>query len=161
MVGVMGIRYYAYPIVAADVDAARACPYRFLGRDPLMDAWGPIDERPNMLYLDKCWWELQKLLEGPADLPARPAAALVAGRVIETTEGWIPHCAVLTPDEVSAVATDLATVTERDVHRLLDGWPRSWRQTDDFAYVAQFLGDAKEVTQRWADAGFGLVFMIG
>jgi hypothetical protein len=68
----MGIRYYAYPVRTSDVELARANPHDFLATDLLADAWGPAELKPRMLYLDKCWGQLQELL-GPR--PDRPSAS--------------------------------------------------------------------------------------
>src|SRR5690606_17833466 len=101
----MGIRYYAYPVSPREMAAARENPCRFHGDDPLMDAWGPAEERPPMLYLDKCWRCLQRLfdLDGPAQ---RPAAELVRGDVTHVPTGWIPYERALHPSQVAEIAAD-------------------------------------------------------
>ena len=160
----MGIRYYAYPVDADLIDAAKACPRDFLGEDPLMDAWGPDDERPRMLYLDKCWRELQLLFKGDGMRPDRPSIRLVSGNVRETGMGWIPHIAVLDPTEVSEIATDLATVTSSEVRSMFAANPHLEERhgaDEEFAYVTQYLRDALTFTSELSDLGLGLVYMIG
>ena len=80
-----------------------------------MDAWGPADEQPEMLYLDKCWDELQSLFHQEPGSPVRPAHRLVAGQVTMVGWEWEPHIAVLDASEVAAAAADLATVTDDHV----------------------------------------------
>lgn len=58
-----------------------------------------------MLYLDKCWRELQLLLANP---PRRAAQKLVDGQVTHTHGGWISHERALSPAEVKAVAADVS-----------------------------------------------------
>ncbi|HEU4807139.1 MAG TPA: hypothetical protein VFT01_02670, partial [Homoserinimonas sp.] len=75
----MGIRYYAYPITEDQYPLAVENPCRFHGSDPLMDAWGPADKKPDMLYLDKCWQQLQTLLGPGSGISDRPAFQPVEG----------------------------------------------------------------------------------
>jgi hypothetical protein len=100
----MAIRYFAYPVDADDIERARTDPYPRLGTDPHLDASGPEAERPDMLYLDTCWRLMQRLFLTRPGYPMRPAAYLVAGDVIMTEQGWIPHVEVLTPSQVAEVA---------------------------------------------------------
>jgi hypothetical protein len=160
----MGIRYYAYPIRADLALVAREMPRAFLGEDPLMDAWGPEDERPQMLYLDKCWRELQLLFATPAGAEQRAALSLVSGSVTHTNEGWIPHIRVLDRDEVAGIAEDIVTVGESEVRTMLT--PNGGAYPPDgfegeFRYVMHYLNDAKEFSSRLAKEGRGLVYMIG
>src|SRR5690606_14201418 len=79
--GAMGVRYYAYPLAPELVGRAMDDPRPFLSDDPLADAWGLGRPRhPQMLYLDKCWRQLQSLTNPPGGKP-RPSHALVAGDV--------------------------------------------------------------------------------
>ena len=166
----MGIRYYAYPITADEYLLALERPRAFIGDDPLMDAWGPILEQPEMLYLDKCWSDLQLLL-GPLDgQPERPAFQLVDGQVTHIETGWIPFERVLSPAQVQEVAADLATVTDTDVRRIAALYPRSnaaaWTSDlDDVEiereYIAHHLAAAQSFTARLASDGRGLVYLIG
>ena len=159
--GGMGIRYYAYPIAAEDYLRAQADPCPFHGSDPLMDAWGPASSRPEMLYLDKCWQELQALLGPCSGQPARPAHQLVEGKVTHVETGWIPYERALSPDQVKGVAADLATVTDADVVRLLAGYPFRHDPDTEHRYVAQYLASAQKFTARLASEGRGLVYLIG
>lgn len=158
----MGIRYYAYPITADEYPRALENPCPFHGRDPLMDAWGPSDARPEMLYLDKCWWELQELLGTVSEAPKRPAFQLVEGRVTDTPTGWIPFERALSPDQVKAVAADLSTVSEQDVRRMLSESqdPRASRP-EEYDYIVHHLAAAQAFTESLAANGLGLVYLIG
>ena len=115
-----------------------------------------------MLYLDKCWNELQALLtsaEGEAD---RPALQLVDGIVTVTCEGWIPVERALSPEEVKAVADDLATVAESDVRRIASQFQRSNESEQmEYDYITQFLAAAQGFTASLANDGRGLVYRIG
>lgn len=158
----MGIRYYAYPITAAEYPHAVENPCRFHGRDPLADAWGLKDEQPEMLYLDKCWQQLQTLLGPNSGAPARPAFQLVEGQVTHVDMGWIPHERALSPEDVQLVAADLATVDESDIRRMLPSmnW---WNDSEEqiYEYVAHHLAAAQEFTAKLANGGHGLVYLIG
>jgi hypothetical protein len=158
----MGIRYYAYPITADQYEAAVENPCRFHGSDPLMDAWGPEDEQPEMLYLDKCWYELQVLLGPASGVVDRPALQLVDGQVTNVDLGWIPYERALSPEQVREVAADLATVGESDIRGLLTELNR-WNDSPEhsFSYVAQYLAAAQNFTAQLARDGRGLVYMIG
>ena len=115
-----------------------------------------------MLYLDKCWNELQILLGPESGLADRPALQLVAGQVTHTETGWIPFERALNPVQVRAIAVDLATFEEADIRRIL---PRLRRRDEsseeEYEYVAQYLSDAQEFTARLASDGRGLVYLIG
>lgn len=154
----MGIRYYAYPVHPDQIEAARREPFDFLSPDPLMDAWGPADERPRMLYLDKCWYELQRLL-APAEADPRPRMAfeLVRGAVQETDRGYIPYTAVHDPDVVAAIALDLERV--RPVED--DAADAIGRCFVDAGYINSYLAAAQQFTSDLAAEGFGLVYLIG
>jgi hypothetical protein len=158
----MGIRYYAYPIDADQYEEAVKDPCRFHGSDPLMDAWGPTDEQPEMLYLDKCWHELQVLFSTGSGVADRPALSLVEGQVTHVEMGWIPFERALSPAEVAEIASDLETIGEADIRRLLPQLNR-WNETPEqvYSYVANFLANAQEFTTRLAADGRGLVYMIG
>jgi hypothetical protein len=158
----MGIRYYAYPITADEYAVAVEDPCAFHGSDPLMDAWGPAELKPEMLYLDKCWSYLQVLLGSGSGESDRPALQLVDGKVTDTGTGWIPYEHALSPEQVKAVMSDLETVGESDIRRMLADNPRSdGRAESDFEYVAQYLEAAKRFTAQLARSNRGLVYMIG
>jgi len=147
----MGIRYYAYPVPAELVEQAHDDPRLFLSHDPLMDAWGPEDERPMMLYLDKVWGPLQQLLAG------RRSLDLVAGHVRWIGYEYEPFVAVLDPDEVAAIADDLLLVEDVDDETATRLGPLDW--TAD--HVNQYLTEARAFTRALSDRGCGLVYVIG
>ena len=157
----MGIRYYAYPITAEQYPQAVENPWRFRGSDPLMDAWGPVDEQPEMLYLDKCWRELQVLLGPESGVTGRPALQLVEGQVTHVGVGWIPYERALSPAQVQAVAADLATVGESDIRRLSSAFVHRDDPEQEFDYVAEYLAAAQEFTAVLAKDRRGLVYLIG
>ncbi|WP_440712636.1 hypothetical protein [Gordonia sp. FQ] len=157
----MGIRYYAYPIRPDQVGAARLDPWPFLSDDPLMDAWARDEDRPRMLYLDKCWYELQRLFVPARDDPhprPRMAFELVRGAVSETGCGaHSPFTAVHGPDVVAAIALDLARVEPIDDEKAaLIG---RWNSSAD--YVNHYLTAAQEFTAGLTRDGLGLVYLIG
>ncbi|MBC7441029.1 MAG: DUF1877 family protein [Ramlibacter sp.] len=158
----MGIRYYAYPITADEYPLALKNPCLFHRSDPLTDAWGALETRPEMLYLDKCWSDLQHLLGSAPDQPDRPALQLVGGRVTFTSTGWIPYERALGPAQVKAIAADLGTVVEADIRRMVSEFPPLYGSAEQtYEYVAQYLADAKHFTARLATGGWGLVYLIG
>ncbi len=150
----MGIRYYAYPVSPREIAAARENPCRFHGDDPLMDAWGPAEERPPMLYLDKCWPCLQRLfdLDGPTQ---RPAAELVRGDVTHVPTGWIPYERVLGPAQVAAIADDLDAFLRGRTPTANCRFP------DGGDCATRWVTDARDFTRELEQAGYGLVYMIG
>lgn len=167
--GIMGIRYYAYPLPDSQVTFARREPEAFMARDPLADAWGLIDvdsesrPQPEMLYLDKCWRELQWLF-GDEDGPFRPSFDLVRGQVTMTHCGWIPYFGVLDADEVTAVAQNIAQVTAADVHHLLEDHPELCRGDDvdgERRYIMELLGHAQQFLASMMTRRSGLIYMIG
>lgn len=162
----MGIRYYAYPVPSELGDTAAKSPRDFVGLDPLMDAWGPADERPRMLYLDKCWGYLQQLF-APSELRTQPAYELVRGEVTHTDEGWIPFLRYLTNEDVRVIAEDLADAAGSECF-VMDGLSairragNSHREFEqDLDYVQDYLSDAVLFTAEVAKDGDGLVYMIG
>ncbi|WP_152360490.1 DUF1877 family protein [Microlunatus speluncae] len=158
----MGIRYYAYPLAAEFVARAREEPLDFLSADPLLDAWGPAEERPIMLYLDKCWRYLQALTQPDYGQDPRPAYWLFEGEVTFVHDGlaWIPWTRVLDPDEVAEVARDLSLLGTDDVRSLLRQ-PGFRSSADEYGYIAQYLADAQDFAARMAKDGSGLVYLIG
>lgn len=163
----MGIRYYAYPVEAEFTDHARVSPRMFMSIDPLTDAWGPAEGRPTMLYLDKCWRELQALFGAKPQGPARPAYELVSGEVVMHHDGWEPFIRSLDPNQVASVAQDVGHVTKADVEAwLLDSRTEPLNAEDrdrdeELRYVMQYLGDAKTFTEQLALEERGLVYLIG
>lgn len=160
----MGIRYYAYPVDARQVEFARQDPRAFLGRDPLMDAWGPIEQKPDMLYLDKCWGYLQGLFSSPAGEQNRAALALVAGEVEMSGLGWYSFVAARGPEEVAAIAGDISLLGEQHVREFFEDERRlqfGGSRENEIEYVMHFLADAQEFVARLASEGRGLVYQIG
>ncbi|MCU1579125.1 MAG: hypothetical protein JWP19_1329 [Rhodoglobus sp.] len=161
----MGIRYYAYPVRASDIEFARANPRDFLAADPLADAWGPAELKPRMLYLDKCWGQLQEFLGPRPDRPERVAYQLVEGQVTHTSEGWIPFTRVLDPAQVHEIADELSQIGEVDV---LAARVRTFRRDglvnddpDELRYVMHYLNDAKSFVDALAEDDLGLIYTIG
>lgn len=166
MITLMGIRYYAYPVPSEFGAMAARSPRDFVGHDPLMDAWGPEEERPRMLYLDKCWGYLQMLF-APSGGRVQPAYELVRGEVTHTGDGWISFVRYLANDEVRAIAEDLADAEASDCF-VMDGvsaMRRAGSSLDEFErdldYVQAYLRDAAHFTAEVAKEGAGLVYMIG
>jgi hypothetical protein len=158
----MGIRYYAYPVPAEQSEEARASPRDFIGLDPLADAWGPAERRPHMLYLDKCWQNLQAVFNTGEDAPERPAYELVRGEVTMTDSGWIAVVRHLDPLTVRRIADDLALVDECQVMSALSGSPRLLRDFEsDVDYTLHYLADARAFTEGLARTGTGLAYLIG
>jgi hypothetical protein len=172
--GAMGIRYYAYPLPEEHVRFAREEPRAFFSRDPLADAWGLAEvdpaapeptgadaaEPPLMLYLDKCWRELQSLLAGASIEDNRAAYDLVRGEVEMDGDWWWPYFGVLDAAQVQAVAADLNTVTEHDVDHWLSMDPLLG-YGEEREYVLEFLGRAQEFTALLARQKLALIYKIG
>ena len=157
----MGIRYYAYPVAAEDIERARLDPWLYLSDDPLSDAWGPAELRPRMLYLDKCWRALQHLLGPREDRPARPSFALVEGQVtFAGNGGWYSWLRVIDPEQLTEIARDIVLVDEDDVRELFPAQPGEM-QRDTVDYVAPYLADAQRFVTELAREGKGLVYTIG
>lgn len=160
----MGIRYYAYPVDGEFIELARVSPRMFMSIDPLADAWGLVGERPEMLYLDKCWRELQDLFGAKADTSPRPAYELVRGEVVLRPDGWTPFVRTLDPDQVATIADDMVRVTEAEVVAWLEsGASRMTAEAhaDERQYMMQLLRDAQTFTALLARERRGLVYMIG
>ncbi len=157
----MGIRYYAYPLHAADVPLAECDPRQFMSADPLADAWGldPGRPKPRMLYLDKAWRPLQLLFAEAATGEDPPISAqLVAGRVWQSGQGWWePHIGVLPPEQVAAIARDIVRFGPVDQATA----ERIDRLGPSADYVNDYLLRAQEFTAEIAGDGLGLVYMIG
>ena len=164
MLDLVGIRYYAYPVAAELADIAECSPRDFISSDPLMDAWGPQEERPPMLYLDKCWRNLQVVLGPRGTEKARVAYELVRGEVTMRADGWDAFVRYLEPTTVGSIAGDLAAVDECQV---MDGVAelRRQRPIDDYAsevdYTLEYLSAAVGFTTDLARQGKGLVYLIG
>lgn len=157
----MGIRYYAYPLRPEHVEFAMQKPRAFVAPDPFADVW--FDNRPHMLYLDKCWGLLQDLTRPDVDKVARPGYRLFEGNVTHTDCGWIPWSRALSPDDVRLIADDLSTISTEEVDRHFDPGPSNWPSDGSTAadYVRQYLLAAQEFTATMTAEGQGLVYMIG
>lgn len=160
----MGIRYYAYPLAPKFVPLALQDPRPFAGDDPFGDAWMTTDdERPEMLYLDKCWGPLQGLTLGEDGEP-RVSHRLFEGNVTLMDGGctWLPYVKALSPSDVDKVARDLARIGPPDVDLLVAKYrgPRH-DQEQERSYILQFLGQAQEFTAQMQGRGWGLTYLIG
>lgn len=160
----MGIRYYAYPVAPELVNIAESSPRDFLSADPLADAWGPPDERPPMLYLDKSWRNLQLVLGQRRSEATRAAFELVRGDVTMREDGWDSFVRFVGPEVVRDIAADLATVDDCQV---MDGIAAGGRQLTMEEYEAEvdfttdYLTIAIAFTTDLARRGDGLVYLIG
>jgi hypothetical protein len=170
----MGIRYYAYAFDGDRTDEALADPRRFISSDPLADAWGMepharvgvatfeprIPER-DLLYVDKAWWDLQRLT-GPLQSPgsARPASRMFEGEVALAADGvsWTPWVRALDPFEVGLIAQDLDVLTS-DVAR--DHLRRVGVTLGGEDYVVHFLKRARLFVGGLAREGRGMAYLIG
>ena len=160
----MGIRYYAYPVPGNCTSDAVAHPHRYLGKDPFLDAWGPLETRPEMLYLDNCWHLLQHVLGAPTSIPSRPSFRLIEGEVtpIHCGVAWRPFIRVLDPREVSVIAEDLDSVDSGLLKRAIEMQLHRTLQSDaeDLAYASAYLSEARSFTRAMADSGRGLIYAI-
>lgn len=162
----MGIRYYAYPILASDIDLARRDPVGYLNSHPLVDEDKPYDEQLR-LDLDKSWRDLQELFTVPHCSPAEWGMDLVRGNVhYDSGFAYQPHYAVLTPEQVATVATQIARFDKVDVLAMyVDGGRSHVRETgrirDYTSYVGHFLAEAQKFTAACAEAGYGVIYTIG
>lgn len=173
----MGIRYYAYAFDAELAQQAADDPDSILSSDPLADAWGmethasvsvatfeQMSSKSDMLYLDKAWSALQSLTRPASDAPREaPSYRMFEGRVTMHDMGWDPWIRAILPEEVPAIRDDLCTF---DASRVRE-WATDWRSPfgadpeDEIRYVSDFLERAKEFVTALADAGRGMVYMIG
>lgn len=133
----MTSRYYAYPVRADAVEAARRDPISVIPADPLADAWGLVPvavgsgsfasgigarARPivwtmvpemrnvDMLCLDDRWFVLSALLwrGSGRDAAPRPASALVAPGAGTRDAVCRRRTTVLDAGQVAGVAADIA-----------------------------------------------------
>ena len=161
----MGIRYYASPVLAADVEIAQADPRAFMCCQRAAERQDALDYPPRSLYLDKCWRQLQDLLGPTGDQPARPSFQLVEGQVTNTSRGWDSFRKVLSPEQVLDVARDLALIGEQEVLaarvREFGGTGVINDDPDELRYVMQYLDDAKAFVAELAEENLGLIYTIG
>jgi hypothetical protein len=92
-----------------------------------------------MLYLDKCWRELQELLGTQEPLHPRTAYGLVSGSVTLTDYGWIPFIRLVEPGEVAAIAADLALVGPSDVTEMLTARTSSFYADETIETAEQYI----------------------
>jgi len=158
----MGIRYLAISVDTDDYDRISKGPCPSCGSRPhLRD--DDYEEERKTLDLDKSWGYFQSFFASGAP---RPAAALVGGEVTNTPRGWISYQGAISPLDVAAIATDLATITTEELRHyfLVRG---HWgdgpddRAQQDLEYVAQYLEGAQSFTAQVAQAGRGIVYYIG
>lgn len=167
----MGIRYIAIPVHPLDIAEGKACPRCYLMSDPFPHGGAcdrePSPERelpdgmPEYLDLDKCWGEIANLLALPKfkDNTARP---LVEGTVRHTGGGWIPHYGVLDPAQVADATRGLEEIEDDDIREHVDHIGRHGEHTEQrLSYVLQYLDAAKTFTRDLAQAGYGLIYIIG
>ncbi|NVM96843.1 DUF1877 family protein [Arthrobacter wenxiniae] len=160
----MGIRYFALPVPAQLVGIARINPRAFLSDHHFWESWSDPPDRPEGLFLDKAWQDLQWLL-GPGDAgPARAAYELVRGAVTQYGYGWIPYDRVLDQGQVADVARDLATVSLAAPYQgYTPQFSPDWAAIKDSqcGSLDTYLGKAANFTQQLAEQGLGLIYSIG
>ncbi len=178
----MGIRYYAYPVPGDLVDDARRDPGRFLGGDPLADAWqlvpsgvetaagGLITEgvfafdenkpRPTMLYLDKAYSVFQALFASSDDgRGPRSSYALVQGELsVSYGEEYLftPWVRVLDAATTAAIAADVKTFEP-----VAEGHPAlTMRLPWAAKTINAYLADMRDFMADRTRAGDGVVYTI-
>ncbi|MCR8669592.1 YfbM family protein [Agrococcus sp. HG114] len=172
----MGIRYYAYAFDRPMTQQALADPRSFIAGDPLADAWGfepgaqiasPSFEQSvpkrDMLYLDKAWSMLQRLTgPGSGDGDVRPAYRMFEGHVTDREGGWEPWVRALPPDEVPAIARDLAGIDDAEARARLRESGRFGGEPDAEAdYAMHYLDAARAFVSALATEGRGMAYLIG
>lgn len=160
----MGIRYFALPVPPQLVNIARINPRAFLSDRHFWESWSDPPDRPEGLFLDKAWRDLQWLLDGPGEDAPRAAYELVRGAVTQYGYGWIPYDRVLDEAQVADVAKDLATISLAELYQ---GYTP--RVSPDWAAIMDgrrdsldtYLGKAATFTRQLAEQGLGLIYSIG
>lgn len=159
---VMGIRYYARAIDDADIAWLTTYPCACECRDPRPHRREPLAE-VGTLTLDKAWWEFQQLFDATGLEAGRPAGRLVISQPdLLTRLPYEPSYGLVSAVHVAEAAADLATVTDDEVRALV----RRGRQSDQRAnrseqwYVTEYLEQAREYTERLADQGLALRYVI-
>jgi hypothetical protein len=167
----MGIRYYAYAFDSDRTDEALRDPDSVLGPDPFADGMGiPRGARSgitdfqqslpeeDMLYLDKAWYELQRLTWPEECIrEARPAFRMFEGSVRMCPGGgcWESWKRVIVPEDVKDIAVDLSLLAQElrtGATRVSDG--RDERITRCVERASTFVDGV-------ATRGRGFVYMIG
>ncbi|MCO1338749.1 hypothetical protein BJH93_07585 [Kocuria polaris] len=163
----MGIRYYAYTWPAEDLDMVLRNPRAALSDDPFDDVFlTPPDEQPDMLYLDKMWPDFQQLTSPAEHEHPRPSYRMFEGNVSYCAdEGWAcwyPWYRAIAPDETGVIARDLASITDAEVTaRFGTGDAPQSRHRNTRSALCANLDAARKFTERAAEQGRGLVYMIG
>ncbi|WP_440711205.1 hypothetical protein [Herbiconiux sp. YIM B11900] len=152
----MGIRYFARPIHADDIELARTDLDAYFRSDRSHQFVCHQEPRPPILDLDKCWRDLQALFWSPPDQPPRPAASLVEGDVKNACCGWEAHRQVLDPETVRAIADDLDSA---DFPHGLGGGSAESGSGD--RHLDEMLARARAFTREVADRGWGMYYSIG
>jgi hypothetical protein len=160
----MGIRYYGWAITEDEVTEALQDPRPVIRR---------ADQRYNApgwphaaTCLDKAWLFMQQLLSPDWPRSRRPGYELVAGDVsypFGYSKGYEPHIAVLSPDRVSVIARDMASITPSDVRGFCDGLivDDDVRRRDEVDYLTYYVGVASTFTADAAARECGIVYQIG
>ncbi|MGO1638116.1 hypothetical protein [Ancrocorticia populi] len=173
----MGIRYYAYAFDPDMYEEAKANPERFIGSDPLADAWGfepgatgaiqPSFQqalpKEDFLYLDKAWQELQAITRNGCDNDEyRPAHRMFEGYTDWRGFWFKSWLRTISPEEVVPIAEDLRQVLDnQSVVRVasMSDLAEGLDQGDD--YVMQYLREAEVFVRGLASEGRGFVYKIG
>lgn len=165
----MGIRYYAYGFDAEHTDHAVADPNSFISADPLADTWGfphgassasptfeqAVPER-DMHYLDKAWRAMQSLTGRADGEPARPSFRMFEGDVVHHDCGWDRFVRALVPEEMPAIAADLAVMEAGWLRQHLHV-PLQRDLAEELGYLTEFLGRAQRFTEALVEDGRGMV----
>ncbi|WP_104091694.1 hypothetical protein [Arthrobacter sp. GMC3] len=160
----MGIRYFALPVPAQLVAIARINPRAFLSDAHFWESWSDPPDRPEALFLDKCWWDLQQLFGGMDPESTRDAYELVRGNVTEYGYGWIPFDRVLSAEEVFKVSIDLASVDLPELYQnFTPHMSPDWAAIMDGrrSAVESYLEAARKFTVQLSELGLGLIYSIG
>ncbi len=168
----MGVHYHADPVRAHEIDLARQDPRHYLCCIAPIDEHKPEVERLH-LFLEKGYSRLETVFREsrnitvprepmPMELwsaapPESEACGLdLVGRYARDTPrlGFYVRCRVLSPEEVRRVALDIRDLDEDDV--VAAGFGGC-----EVSYVAGLLRDAQQFTAVCAEAGYGILYVIG
>ncbi len=104
------------------------------------------------------------MFASPNSTEHRAAYSLVEGEVVMRHDGRESYVQVLDSAQVRAIASDLATVTEKDVRTFISSGNSAYPHDGlegELNYVMTHLGHAQEFTARLASRGDGLIYFIG
>ncbi|AIY01520.1 hypothetical protein ART_1921 [Arthrobacter sp. PAMC 25486] len=160
----MGISYFARPVPAGLVNIAKIDPGAFLDDALFWRTWTEHKGRPETLSLGDAWSDLQTLLADTRKDPPRPAYELVRGE--PQYPGWHiqPFDRVLDPEQVTAVAGDLAQTDLKEMYQhCLPLHSPDWAAilAGRRGYVESYLAAAASFTAELSARGFGLIYSIG